>query len=195
MENGVLLQGFHWYIKPEEKLWKQLQEKVKSYKEMGFSAIWLPPAYKGVGGIHDNGYGVYDLYDLGEFNQKGSIETKYGTKEDYLACIQAFQKAGINVYGDIVLNHKMGADGTEIVNAKEVNRQNTNEIISGDEQIKVYTLFTFPGRIKNILILFGIGIILMGLIMMKRPIVIPFSFLIKKVGIKKSMMKMAIMII
>ena len=39
MENGVLLQGFHWYIKPEEKLWKQLQEKVKSYKEMGFSAI------------------------------------------------------------------------------------------------------------------------------------------------------------
>ena len=32
MENGVLLQGFHWYIKPEEKLWKQLQEKVKSYK-------------------------------------------------------------------------------------------------------------------------------------------------------------------
>ena len=36
MENGVLLQGFHWYIKPEEKLWKQLQGKVKSYKEMGF---------------------------------------------------------------------------------------------------------------------------------------------------------------
>ena len=195
MENGVLLQGFHWYIKPEEKLWKQLQEKVKSYKEMGFSAIWLPPAYKGVGGINDNGYGVYDLYDLGEFNQKGSIETKYGTKVDYLACIQAFQKVGIDVYGDIVLNHKMGADGTEIVNAKEVNRQNTNEIISGDEQIKVYTLLLFLVEIKNILILFGIGIILMGLIMMKRPIVIPFSFLIKKVGIKKSMMKMAIMII
>ena len=88
MENGVLLQGFHWYIKPEEKLWKQLQEKVKSYKEMGFSAIWLPPAYKGVGGIHDNGYGVYDLYDLGEFNQKGSIETKYGTNNPMLSAPQ-----------------------------------------------------------------------------------------------------------
>ena len=38
---------------------------------MGFSAIWLPHLpYKGVGGIHDNGYGVYDLYHLGEFNQK-----------------------------------------------------------------------------------------------------------------------------
>ena len=87
----------------------------------------------------------------------------------------------------------MGADGTEIVMAKEVNRQNTNEIISDDEQIEVYTLFTFPG--KNILILFGIGIILMVSIMIKKHIVIPFSFLIKKVGIKKSMMKMAIMII
>lgn len=42
----------------------------------------------------------------------------------------------------------MGADGTEIVNAKEVNRQNTNEIISGDEQIKVYTLLLFLVEIK-----------------------------------------------
>ena len=87
MENGVLLQGFHWYIKPEEKLWKKLKENVDEYKQLGFSALWLPPAYKGVGGKNDNGYGVYDLYDLGEFNQKGSIETKYGTKDDYLACI------------------------------------------------------------------------------------------------------------
>ena len=41
MENGVLLQGFHWYIKPEEKLWKQLQEKVKSYKEMVMTYNYL----------------------------------------------------------------------------------------------------------------------------------------------------------
>ena len=149
MENGVLLQGFHWYIKPEEKLWKKLKENVDEYKQLGFSALWLPPAYKGVGGKNDNGYGVYDLYDLGEFNQKGSIETKYGTKDDYLACIEAFQNKGIDIYGDIVLNHKMGADGTEIVNAREVNRHNTNEIISNDEQIEVYTLFTFPGRNKK----------------------------------------------
>ena len=149
MENGVLLQGFHWYIKPEENLWKKLKENVDEYKQLGFSALWLPPAYKGVGGKNDNGYGVYDLYDLGEFNQKGSIETKYGTKDDYLACIEAFQNKGIDIYGDIVLNHKMGADGTEIVNAKEVNRHNTNEIISNDEQIEVYTLFTFPGRNKK----------------------------------------------
>ena len=26
----------------------------------------MPPAFKGIGGIHDVGYGVYDIYDLGE---------------------------------------------------------------------------------------------------------------------------------
>ena len=33
------------------------------------------------------GYGVYDLYDLGEFDQKGTIPTKYGTKQEYLDAV------------------------------------------------------------------------------------------------------------
>ena len=53
------------------------------------------------------GYGVYDMYDLGEFDQKGTIRTKYGTKEEYLAAIRAFHAQGIRVYADIVLNHRM----------------------------------------------------------------------------------------
>lgn len=39
------------------------------------------PAYKGQAGKDDVGYGVYDLYDLGEFGAKGSVPTKYGTKK------------------------------------------------------------------------------------------------------------------
>lgn len=35
---------------------------------------WLPPAYKGIGGKDEVGYGVYDVYDLGEFDQKGTIK-------------------------------------------------------------------------------------------------------------------------
>ena len=49
----------------------------------GITDVWLPPAYKAASGKQDAGYGVYDLYDLGEFDQKGSIETKYGTKDEY----------------------------------------------------------------------------------------------------------------
>jgi alpha-amylase len=38
--------------------------------EIGVSAVWIPPAYKGTS-VYDVGYGTYDLWDLGEFDQKG----------------------------------------------------------------------------------------------------------------------------
>jgi len=69
--------------------------------------VWGPPAYKGAGGVHDVGYGVYDLYDLGEFDQKGTIPTKYGTKQEYLDAIDVLQKENISVLADIVLNQKI----------------------------------------------------------------------------------------
>ena len=83
-ENRVLMQYFEWYLKPEDKLWQQVSREANNLKEIGITDIWLPPAYKAAGGKYDAGYATYDLYDLGEFNQKGSIETKYGTKDEYL---------------------------------------------------------------------------------------------------------------
>ena len=61
---------------------------------------------------------LYDLYDLGEFDQQGSIATKYGTKDEYLEAIQVLKQAGIESYADIVLNHKMGADELQRSNSK-----------------------------------------------------------------------------
>lgn len=46
----------------------------------------MSPAFKATQSS-DVGYGVYDLFDLGEFDQKGSIRTKYETKDDYLKTI------------------------------------------------------------------------------------------------------------
>lgn len=109
----VLLQGFEWYLPEDGKHWKRLGERAADLKRAGITAVWMPPAYKGANGCQDVGYGVYDLYDLGEFEQKGSIETKYGTKEEYLQAIAALHKEGIEVVADIVFNHKMGADGCE----------------------------------------------------------------------------------
>lgn len=67
-----------------------------------------PPAYKGSAGINDVGYGVYDTYDLGEFDQKGTVRTKYGTRAEYLAAIRMLHLADLQVLPDIVLNHRMG---------------------------------------------------------------------------------------
>ena len=60
-----------------------------------------------------NGYDVYDLYDLGEFDQKGSVGTKWGTKDELKEFALEAKKVGMGIYFDAVLNHKAGADRTE----------------------------------------------------------------------------------
>ena len=37
---------------------------------IGIISVWFPPAYKGTNGGYSLGYDAYDLYDLGEFDQK-----------------------------------------------------------------------------------------------------------------------------
>lgn len=104
------------------------------------------PGLQGAAGTADVGYAVYDTYDLGEFDQKGGVPTKYGTREEYLACIKALQKAGIAFLADIVLDHRIGADGTEMVEAEQYDPENRLKRISGEKQIAAWTKFTFPGR-------------------------------------------------
>jgi alpha-amylase len=70
-----------------------------------------------------NGYDVYDLYDLGEFDQKGSRATKWGTKEELVQLTAAARDLGVGVYWDAVLNHKAGADFTERFLAVEVDSE------------------------------------------------------------------------
>jgi alpha-amylase len=68
--NGTMMQYFHWYIPADGTLWEEVKNKAADLAQAGFTALWLPPAYKGQGGGYDVGYGVYDLFDLGEFDQK-----------------------------------------------------------------------------------------------------------------------------
>lgn len=144
--NGTIIQFFEWYLPADAKHWQRVADEAQSLADAGITTVWLPPAYKGQGGIHDVGYGVYDTYDLGEFNQKGSVPTKYGTKSEYLAAITALQGAGLQVLADIVLNHRMGADECEEAEAVEDAGCDRDRTISGEETISVYTRFTFPGR-------------------------------------------------
>ncbi len=144
--NGVMMQYFHWYTEPDGTLWRQLADSAPALAEAGVTSVWLPPAFKGTGGGYDVGYGVYDLFDLGEFDQKGSVRTKYGTREEYLTAITRAQESGIQVYADIVFNHKLGADHEEELKATPYNPENRNEPIGELQTIKAWTHFTFPGR-------------------------------------------------
>ncbi|MBE5882789.1 MAG: alpha-amylase [Lachnospiraceae bacterium] len=146
MTNGTLMQYFEWYLPAEGSLWKQLSEKAESLAANGITALWLPPAYKDANGAGGVGYAIYDLYDLGEFNQKGSVATKYGTREEYLSAIKACQKAGIEIYADIVLNHKTGADEMETLSAYECTGFDRDRVSGQKSTINAWTRFTFPGR-------------------------------------------------
>ncbi len=144
--NGVMMQYFHWYLPTGGSLWNQLSRDAQELAANGFTALWLPPAYKGSNGGYDVGYAVYDLFDLGEFDQKGSIPTKYGTRDEYLNAIESAHTAGIEIYSDIVLNHRLGADAEEEVEATPLDPNNRFQPIDNYQKIKAWTHFTFPGR-------------------------------------------------
>jgi len=145
-KNGTLMQYFHWYIPNDGLLWKKVKDEAAQLSENGITALWLPPATKADNGINDVGYGVYDVYDLGEFDQKGTVRTKYGTKDEYLEAIQTAKKVEIDVYADIVLNHKAGADGIERVEAVRVHYNDRNVEYGEPVFIDAWTSFKFPGR-------------------------------------------------
>lgn len=146
MDNLTMMQYFEWNLPADGLLWRRVAGQAESLHANGIDIVWLPPAYKGAAGARDVGYGVYDTYDLGEFDQKGSIHTKYGNKSEYIQAIRALQKAGISVLADIVLNHRIGADETEQVEAEKYNPENRLQAVSGEEQITAWTKYTFPGR-------------------------------------------------
>lgn len=144
--NGTMMQYFHWYIPDDGNHWNNVKEKAAELASSGFTAMWLPPAYKGQAGTLDVGYGVYDLFDLGEFDQKNTVRTKYGTREEFLAAVKALQAVGIHVYADAVLNHKDGGDETEKVFATPFFADDRLQPASEPEEVEIYTHFKFPGR-------------------------------------------------
>ena len=112
--NGVILQAFHWFLDPEDAfhgqmpLWSFLEQQAAELRSLGIDAVWIPPAYKGSGGRGDVGYGVYDHYDLGEFDAHGTVPTKYGSRQQLEGAVSALHAQRIQVYADVVLNHKNG---------------------------------------------------------------------------------------
>ena len=144
--NDTMMQFFEWYLPSDSTLWKKVTKEARKFANLGINYMWLPPAYKGSGGVYDVGYGVYDLYDLGEFDQKGTVPTKYGTKDEYLEAIRELKNNNIKVIADIVLNHKLGGDETEEIIAVQSDAENRNVNISEAKMIKAWTKYTFPGR-------------------------------------------------
>jgi alpha-amylase len=141
-----MFQYFEWNCKNDGSLWRELARQAIEIRNLGTTAVWMPPAYKGMSGTNDTGYSPYDLYDLGEFDQKGSIPTKYGTKEEFIAAVKAVQAAGMDAYADVVFDHRMGGDETEEVEIVEISQDNRNVVVSQPYKIRPYSKYNFLAR-------------------------------------------------
>lgn len=144
-ENATLLQGFEWNVPADGKHWQRLLKALPSLKNAGIDNLWLPPGCK-ASSPEGNGYDIYDLYDLGEFNQKSSTRTKWGSKDELLELSRKAKELGIGLYWDAVLNHKAGADKREKAHAVEVDNNDRTKEITDPYQISAWLGFDFPGR-------------------------------------------------
>jgi hypothetical protein len=119
---GVLLQGF-FKLPPNHALpspadgkqedrwwWDHLAAQARPLSLAGFTAVWLPPVLKTASGANQgaDGYGPFDDYDIGSRSQKGSLPTRYGSREQLQRCVAILRANGLDVYLDMVEHQRVG---------------------------------------------------------------------------------------
>lgn len=105
---GVMMQAFYWDVPAGGTWWNTVKGKVDAWEAAGITAMWLPPASKAQNGSFSMGYDPTDYFDLGEYNQNGTVETRFGSKTELTGLINKAHTKGLQVYADIVLNHNSG---------------------------------------------------------------------------------------
>ncbi|VUC30788.1 unnamed protein product [Clonostachys rosea] len=151
--NQTIFQGFEWYIPADHQHWVRLSQAMSSLASLGITSIWIPPATKAMRSTSE-GYDAYDLYDLGEFEHHWTKRTKYGDKQELVQLSEIANKHGVSILFDAILNHKMGADDTELIRAVKVDPEGMitsimnyrTKKISRPMKIKAWTKYDFPGR-------------------------------------------------
>ena len=120
-QDDVMMQGFYWDVPVDEAnkngfWWDSLAVKANHLGNAGITGIWTPSSPKGNFGIIDMGYGIFDHFDLGNYNQKGTTETRFGSRAELEAMVDSMHANGIEVYLDVILNHLYTGDSEEETN-------------------------------------------------------------------------------
>lgn len=98
----VMLQWF-------ETDWDEMYQKLPRVAQAGYDQLWIPPPTKGPVGTSvkwaNVGYNLYDRFDIGDVPQRGTLETRYGTRGSLRAMVDSAHNLGIKIIPDIVMNH------------------------------------------------------------------------------------------
>ncbi len=85
--------------------WAEITRRMPELAEAGYTSLWLPPPTKGSGGL-SVGYDLWDPFDLGGKEQRGTFNTRYGTEAELHRLIEMAHRFGIRVYFDNIMNHR-----------------------------------------------------------------------------------------
>jgi glycosidase len=104
-QSEVIIQYF-------ETPWDQIYQRLPEIAEIGYESIWTPPPGKSpIGGPYAHAYGgnvgynSYDRFDLGDHPQRGSWETRYGSRTSLRQMVDNAHQMDLKIYPDIVFNH------------------------------------------------------------------------------------------
>lgn len=124
--NDIMMQSFFWDVPSGGNWWMFIEDEVDDWAAIGVDRIWLPQFAKSASGGYSMGYDPADYFDLGEYEQYGTVETRFGSKDELLSLINTIHENDMEVIADIVINHNGGG-------ALEISGYDNNEY---------YTLFT-----------------------------------------------------
>jgi alpha-amylase len=95
--------------------WDHMAKQTNALAQAGFTSVWLPPVTKAEQGVAEAalGYSVFDDYDIGGKNQKGTVHTRYGNREQLTRCAAMLRANGLEIYLDLQLNHRKGGAGSD----------------------------------------------------------------------------------
>jgi hypothetical protein len=102
----VILQ---WFETP----WAEIERRLPEVAAAGYGSLWLPPPTKGSDGVADVGFALFDRFDLGDRDQRGTVPTRYGTLAELQSMVRRAHALGLRVYFDNVMNHNSNPSRVE----------------------------------------------------------------------------------
>lgn len=83
-----------------EARWDVIEDRMADVFEVGYGGMWVPPVAR-AGSVFSVGYDVFDRFDLGSPGD----ETHYGTGAMFGSMVGQANRAAVDVYPDLIVNH------------------------------------------------------------------------------------------
>ena len=84
-----------WNERYPQDWYTYLAKLAPRLKSLGVDGLWIPSPAKGNAGSNSMGYDIFDHYDLGDKDQKGTVATRFGTKDSLLRLVAVAHANGL----------------------------------------------------------------------------------------------------